>query len=206
MEITYEQIKEVAEIITKKDFFDYVISIGSLLSSVMVIFLSYYIFFKTPNQIARSKVYEKEVDLLYKAFDSFCIFADAVGLYASNKKRKYDTLSDPNSKPLEASFSIKESESSENVYSAFKEQNMASSLLQSIGALEPKKCVDSYKEKTVELRKIIINFENTSDNPDLTKYKELASKIELIRGELDSIKYCFFDKIRDFKEKIKKQI
>lgn len=206
MEITYEQIKEVTEIITKKDFFDYVISIGSLLSSVVVIFLSYYIFFKTPNQTARSKVYEKEVDLLYKAFDSFCLFADAVGLYASNKKRKYDTLSDPNSKPLEASFSKKEIESSENVYPAFKEQNMASSLLQSIGALEPKKCVDRYKEKTVELRKIIFDFENTSDNPDLKKYKELASKIELIKGELDSIKYCFFDKIRDFKEKIKKQI
>ncbi|CFQ39600.1 hypothetical protein [Yersinia bercovieri] len=206
MEITFEQIKELTEIVTSKDWVDYVTSIGSLISSVAIILLTCYIFFKSPNQTARSKVYEKEVDLLYKAFDCFCLFSDAVGLYVSNKNRKYNTLSDSNNKPLEESFSKKEHESSENVYSAFKEQNMASSLLQSIGALEPKKCVDSYKDKTVELRRLIINFETNSENPDLQNYKEIASKIEVIRGELDSIKNCFFDKIRDFKEEIKKQI
>ncbi|MFM1335944.1 hypothetical protein WFO66_17770 [Yersinia enterocolitica] len=206
MEITFEQIKELTEIVTSKDWVDYVTSIGSLISSVAIILLTCYIFFKTPNQTARSKVYEKEVDLLYKASDCFYLFSDAVGLYVSNKSRKYNNLSDSNNKPLEESFSKNEHESSENVYPAFKEQNMASSLLQSIGALEPKKCVDSYKDKTVELRRLIINFETNSESPDLQNHKEIASKIEIIRGELDSIKNCFFDKIRDFKEEIKKQI
>lgn len=206
MEITFDQIKELTEIVTSKDWVDYVTSIGSLISSVAIIFLTCYIFFKTPNQTARSKVYEKEVDLLYKAFDYFCLFSDAVGLYASNKHRKYKTLSDPDNKPLEESFSDKEKQSSEKVYPAFKEQNMASSLLHSIGALEPKKYVDSYKEKTVELRKLIIEFERSNTNPNTEKCKEISDKIGIIRNELDTIKNCFFNKIRDFKDEIKKQI
>lgn len=206
MDITFEQIKELTEIVTNKDWVDYVTSIGSLISSVVIILLTCYIFFKTPNQTARSKVYEKEVDLLYKAFDCFCLFSDAVGLYASNKSRKYKTLSNPRNKPLEDSFSQKEKESSENVYPAFKEQNMASSLLHSIGALEPKKCVDSYKKKTVELRALVINFENNSENPAPENCKKIAEDIEKIRGELDIIKTCFFDKIRNFKDEIKKKI
>lgn len=206
MEITFDQIKELTEIVTSKDWVDYMTSIGSLISSVAIIFLTGYIFFKTPNQTARSKVYEKEVDLLYKAFDYFCLFSDAVGLYASNKHRKYKKLSDPDNKPLEESFSDKEKQSSEKVYPAFKEQNMASSLLHSIGALEPKKYVDSYKEKTVELRKLIIEFERSNKNPNTEKCKEISYKIGMIRNELDSIKNCFFNKIRDFKDEIKKQI
>jgi len=183
-----------------------VTSIGSLISSLAIIILTCYIFFKTPNQTARSKVYEKEVDLLYKAFDCFCLFSDAVGLYASNKHRKYKTLSDPDNKPLEESFSDKEKQSSERVYPAFKEQNMASRLLYSIGALEPKKCVDSYKEKTVELRKLIIDFETSNENLHTEKCKEISDKIGAIRNELDTIKNCFFNKIRDFKDEVKKQI
>jgi len=206
MEITYEQIKELAEIVTSKDWVDYVTSIGSLINSVVIILLTCYIFFRTPNQTARSKVYEKEVDLLYKAFDSFCLFCDAVGLYASNKNRKYEKLSDPRNKPLEESFTIKEQESSDNVYPAFKEQNMASSLLHSIGALEPKKCVDSYKKKTVELRNFLFDIETSSEKPDSEKCKQIANEINKIRSELDTIKSCFFDKIREFKEEIKKQI
>lgn len=206
MEITFEQIKELTEIVTSKDWVDYTTSIGSLISSVVIILLTCYIFLKTPNQTARSKVYEKEVDLLYKGFDCFCLFSDAVGLYASNKHRKYKTLSNPGNKPLEESFINKEKQSSEDVYPAFKEQNMASSLLHSIGALEPKKCVDSYKVKTVELRKLIIDFETSRENPDAEKCKEISDKIEIIRNELDTIKNCFFDKIRDFKDEIKKQI
>lgn len=206
MEITFDQVKELTEIITSKDWVDYVSTIGSLISSVAIIFLTCYIFFKTPNQTARSKVYEKEVDLLYKAFDFFCLFSDAVGLYASNKHRKYKTLSDSGNKPLEESFSDNEKQSSEKVYPAFKEQNMASSLLHSIGALEPKKCVDSYKEKTVELRELIIDFETSNENPNTEKCKDISDKIGIIRDELDTIKNCFFNKIRDFKDEIKKQI
>lgn len=206
MEITFDQIKELTEIVTSKDWVDYVTSIGSLISSLAIIILTCYIFFKTPNQTARSKVYEKEVELLYKAFDCFCLFSDAVGLYASNKHRKYKTLSAPDNKPLEESFSDKEKQSSEKVYPAFKEQNMASSLLHSIGALEPKKCVDSYKEKTVELRKLIIDFETSNENLNTEKCKEISDKIGIIRNELDMIKNCFFNKIRDFKDEIKKQI
>lgn len=206
MEITFDQIKELTEIVTSKDWVDYVTSIGSLISSLAIIILTCYIFFKTPNQTARSKVYEKEVELLYKAFDCFCLFSDAVGLYASNKHRKYKTLSAPDNKPLEESFSDKEKQSSEKVYPAFKEQNMASSLLHSIGALEPKKCVDSYKEKTVELRKLIIDFETRNENLNTEKCKEISDKIGIIRKELDMIKNCFFNKIRDFKDEIKKQI
>lgn len=206
MEITFDQIKELTEIVTSKDWVDYVTSIGSLISSLAIIILTCYIFFKTPNQTARSKVYEKEVDLLYKSYDCFCLFSDAVGLYASNKHRKYKTLSDPDNKPLEESFSDKEKQSSEKVYPAFKEQNMASSLLHSIGALEPKKCVDSYKEKTVELRKLIIDFETSNENLNTEKCKEISDKIGIIRNELDAIKNCFFNKIRDFKDEIKKQI
>lgn len=206
MEISFEQVKQLAEIVTQKDWLDYLSSIGSLVSSLAVILLTCYIFFKTPNQTARGKIYEKEVDLLYRAFDSFCIFSDAVGLYASNKHRKYKTLSKPTNKPLEESFKDKEKESSENVYSTFKDQNMASSLLHSIGALEPKKCVDSYKAKTVELRKMIFDFEQSNANPSYEVCKEISDKIEKIRNELDTIKSCFFDKITDFKDEIKKQI
>lgn len=206
MEITFDQIKELTEIFTSKDWVDYVTSIGNLISSMAIALLTFYIFFKTPNQTARSKVYEKEVELLYRAFDYFCLFSDAVGLYASNKHRKYKTLRDLGSPPLEESFVNKEKESSENVYPAFKEQNMASSLLHSIGALEPKKCVDSYKEKAVELRKIIINFERIHKNPNTEKCREISDEIEKIRSELDKIKNCFLNKIREFKDEIKKQI
>lgn len=206
MEITFDQIKELTEIFTSKDWVDYVTSIGNLISSMAIVLLTFYIFFKTPNQTARSKVYEKEVELLYRAFDYFCLFSDAVGLYASNKHRKYKTLRDLGSPPLEESFVNKEKESSENVYPAFKEQNMASSLLHSIGALEPKKCVDSYKEKAVELRKIIINFERIHKNPNTEKCREISDEIEKIRSELDKIKNCFLNKIREFKDEIKKQI
>ncbi|EOV9629966.1 hypothetical protein ACN5LM_001479 [Cronobacter dublinensis] len=115
-------------------------------------------------------------------------------------------MSDPDNKPLEESFSDKEKQSSEKVYPVFKEQNMASSLLHSIGALEPKICVDSYKEKNVELRKLIINFETSIENLISEKCKEISDKIGIIRNELVTIKNCFFNKIRDFKDEIKKQI
>lgn len=44
MEITFEQIKELTEIVTSKDWVDYVTSIGSLISSVVIILLTCYIF------------------------------------------------------------------------------------------------------------------------------------------------------------------
>lgn len=206
MDINFEQMKALVEMVTKKDWVDYITSIGSLISSLAIILLTCYIFFKTPNQAARGKIYEKEVDLLYKAFDYFCLFADAVGLYTSNKNRKYKKLSTPDNKPLEESFSQKEKDSSENVYITFKEQNMASSLLHSIGAFECKKWVDSYKEETVKLRKLIIEFETDSHLLDSKKYKDMAANIEEIRIELDNIKSNFFEEIRKFKEEIKKKI
>lgn len=46
MEITFDQIKELTEIVTSKDWVDYVTSIGSLISSVAIILLTCYIFLK----------------------------------------------------------------------------------------------------------------------------------------------------------------
>jgi hypothetical protein len=178
MDITFGQLKEIAEVITQKDAIDYTISIGSLISSVAVILLSFYIFFKTPNQTARSKVYEKEVDLLYKAFDCFCLFSDTVGLYASNKYRKFKALGNVDSEPLDQSFPDKEKESSEDVYAAFKQYNMASNILQSIGALEPKKHADNYKIKTVELRELIIEFQENPEEKSISEYNKIANDIK----------------------------
>ncbi|MDY0924956.1 hypothetical protein SOM41_01170 [Enterobacter sp. CFBP8995] len=209
MDITFDQMKELVEIITQKDKFDYFISVANLIISGCVIALTYYVFFKTPNQTAKSKVYEKEIELLYKSFEYFCSFSDAVGLYVSNKYRKYNNLSDINNLPLEDNFAKNDDEASNNVYSLFKEHSIASSILQSIGALEPQKCIESYKDKTVALRKLIFEFEARCkadiSSVQIDDYKAIAIKIEESRNELNVIKGCFFDHIKNSKETIKNQ-
>lgn len=206
MNLSYEQLKNLVEIITEKSLIDYILPIGNLLVSIALIILSCYVFIKTPKQTAKSKIHEKEVELLYKAFECFCNFSDAVGLYISNKKRKYRRLSDPSSKPLENNFHKNESISSEKVHLAFSEQKMASNILQSIGSNEAKDLIDNYKNEVVKLRNLVMDFEGSTGPYQLQTYKVLLESIEKIDIEVNRLSKLVLDKINISKNSILEKI
>ena len=202
MNLSYEQLKTLAEIITEKSLIDYILPAGNLLISLALVILSCYIFIKTPKQTAKSKIHEKEVDLLYKAFESFCNFSDAVGLYISHKKIKYGRLSDPSSKPLEKNFYKTEAVSSEKAHQSFSEQKMASNILQSIGSNKANYLIDNYKNEFVKLRTLVINFEESTGPHQLHTYKNLLESIEKIDTEVDRLTNLILDEINTSKNTI----
>ncbi|WP_159565431.1 hypothetical protein [Budvicia diplopodorum] len=204
MNITYEQISELIKLSSSKDWIDYISAIAGIFTSLFFVFFGYYTFIQAPKQLVKSKVNEKEVEMLYKAFEHLFIFSDAVGLYISNKERKYKKLSSNSVVELESSFAEKDRESSEGVYASFRDYNMAASIFRSIGATKIKDDIDMLKTKVVEFRNFIYDIENVAAKQSKEEYEELSENILKKRNEIDKIKNNCFDGIRDYKNKLKK--
>lgn len=106
MNLSYEQLELLINKATEKDTLDIFIAICNIIIPFFIGLFSYYTFIQSPRQLAKSKIKEKEVEMLYKAFDNFFIFSDSIGLFVSNKERKYKKLL--TQQVLEASFIEKE--------------------------------------------------------------------------------------------------
>ncbi|UNP87542.1 hypothetical protein MNZ22_11935 [Aeromonas encheleia] len=202
MNLTYEQIELLVNTAAKKDIIDIIIAFGNIIPALLVGLFSYYAFIQTPRQLAKSKIKEKEVEMLYKAFDNFFIFSDAIGLFISNKERKYKKLLTGHN--LEPSFSEKEKASSDAVYASFSNYHLASHILRAIGNRDTEAQVDIYKTKAIEIRELILDFENNNEKAkDSSEYEAIHSEISKRRNELDKIKDHCFDLISKFKDDLK---
>lgn len=197
----FDEIKKLIYIFQEKDIFDYMGLLINAATPISIFWLGYYTFNKTPQQLAKSKIKEKEVEMLYKAFDSFFNFSDAIGLFISNKERKFKK--NIHGYPLEASFEKKETDSSEAVYLSFRDYNLASHILRAIGDKETEDKIDIFKTKAVELRKLIIDFELSAKASDVNEIDIICRDISIKRSELDKIKDECFDQISKHKEKLK---
>lgn len=198
MNIDYEKIQQLVLAATEKDLLDYVVQISNILATVAIGFITWKIFINTPKQNKIIKIQEKEIELLYRAFEHFHNFSDTVSLYISNKNRKYYKLSKQEN--LEASFSEKDSISTEAVYTSFKEYTLASHILRSIGDKNTENLIDIYKTKAVEIRTDIYDFENNYNENELKNFIDNLSKK---RNELDKLKDQCFDSISQFKDTMK---
>ena len=105
MDFNLEQAKDLINHATNKDCFDYIIQLANITTPIILIFITWGIFIKTPKQNKIIVINEKEIEMLYKAFENFHIFSDAINLYISNKKRKHQNKLD--GKKLEDSFAQK---------------------------------------------------------------------------------------------------
>lgn len=199
MNLTYEQVLTLVTKATEKGTYDYLLLIFNFVLSLALILVSIHVFIKTPKQNKIIKIQEKEIELLYKAFDHFFIFSDAVSLFISNKERKFQKVF--NQENIEKSFLIKETESSERVYAAFKDMNMASHILRSIGDKTTEQKIDIYKTKAVNLRGIIFSFEK-KDCPS-GEIDSILRELRKGRAELDKLKDECFDSIAYHKETLK---
>ncbi|HDZ8842537.1 TPA: hypothetical protein RUX01_001999 [Aeromonas dhakensis] len=68
MNLSYEQLEYIIKLATDKDWIDISIAIFNIATPLFVGLFSYYAFIQSPRQLARSKIKEKEVEILYKAF------------------------------------------------------------------------------------------------------------------------------------------
>ncbi|WP_429212490.1 hypothetical protein [Aeromonas veronii] len=203
MDISYEQLEYIINLATDKDWVDISIAICNIAAPLFVGLFSYYAFIQSPRQLARSKIKEKEVEMLYKAFDHFFIFSDTIGLFVSNKERKYKKLL--TQQVIEDSFLEKEKSSSEAVYSAFQSGHLASHILRAIGDKNTEAQIDIYMTKVVEFRSYLFELENSLLNKETkVDYKIIHCEISKRRAELDTIKDCCFDMISNFKENLKR--
>lgn len=199
MDLSYEQILEIVAKATDKNWYDYTFLFLNFILSIGLIYVSIHIFIKTPKQNKLIKIQEKEIELLYKAFDHFFIFSDAISLFISNKVRKLQKLHKKES--IEESFTQKELLSSEKVYATFNDMNMASQILRSIGDKTTEQKMDIFKTKAVELRTKIYAFEKR--NSPLNEIDSLLKELRKRRAELDKLKNGCFDSIANHKEKMK---
>lgn len=203
MDLSYEQLESIIKLATDKDWLDISIATFNIATPLFVGLFSYYAFIQSPRQLARSKIKEKEVEMLYKAFDHFFIFADAIGLFVSNKERKYKKLLEKQA--LEESFCEKEKVSSEAVYATFQSCHLASHILRAIGDKDTEAQVDIYRTKCIEFRAFIFDLERCDvSGKSCAEYEVIHRNISKRRIELDAIKDHCFDKISCFKEKLKK--
>lgn len=199
--LTFDEIKSLIELITNKGLLDYISLSFNLLTSVAIVFITWYMFVKTPKQNKVIKIQEKEIELLYSAFDNFFIFSDAISLYISNKERKLKKLA--LNEIIQEPFIIKENISSDNVYSSFSKFFLAKHTLQAIGDIKTINLFDNYRSKSVFLRENIYKFEKIN-NPTIEQYKEIISTIESERKEIEKIKVMSFKSISQFKDSLKK--
>lgn len=206
MDISFEQLQYLILEITKKDIFYYINLITNFIGSILILAISIYFFIKKPNQMAKIRIYEKEIELLYEAFNHFCKFSDKVGLFTSNKYRKFLYLSKPNELSLDSNFEVNEIKSTEEVYDSFSDENKASGILISIGANNLANTVKEYRKTTVDLRMLIISFEEKTKNKDKSDYDNICIVISKKRDDLNKIKESFFIEMKKFKANIKNKI
>lgn len=198
MELNYNQIQDLIILATSKNWYDYLSLIFNVLISLCAIILTYAVFLKTPKQNRRLKIQEKEIELLYLAFDNFQIFTDTINLYLSNKHRRYSKLQ--NKKQLEDTFLEKDKASTEKVYNSFVNFNLAVDILRSIGDIETARQVQDYKELAVESRSYIFSYELKENNDTL---ENLVEKIKEYKNCLTLKKNSCLDSISNFKETMK---
>lgn len=204
MNISYEQLEKLIQLATSKDYLDVLAQLANIATTLGIVIITWIIFIYTPKQNRLVKIQEKEIEMLYRAFDSFHNFVDAFGLYISNKHRKYKKIKE-NKGELEESFSDKEKKSSDAVYLSFRDYTLASHILRSIGDKRTEYLVDIYKKTAVEARAFIYRFEfeedlNSLDDIKLTKF---IDEINLYREVLDKLKDKCFDSISNYKELMK---
>lgn len=199
MDLSYEQILEIVAKATDKNWYDYTFLFSNFILSIGLIYVSIHIFIKTPKQNKLIKIQEKEIELLYKAFDHFFVFSDAVSLFISNKERKFQKQH--NNENIEESFLQKEIQSSEKVYATFNDMNMASQILRSIGDKTTEQKVNIFETKAVDLRTKIYAFEKRDYS--LSEIDNFLIELRKGRSELDKLKDGCFDSIANYKESLK---
>ncbi len=59
MDISFEQLQYLISEIIKKDIFYYMNLITNFISSILILGISIYFFIKKPNQMAKTRIYEK---------------------------------------------------------------------------------------------------------------------------------------------------
>lgn len=201
MDFNLEQAKDLISHATNKDYFDYTIQLANIATPIILMFVTWGIFIKTPKQNKIIVINEKEIEMLYKAFENFHIFSDAISLYISNKKRKHQNELD--GKNLEVSFTQKETESSNAVYESFRNYTLAISILRSIGDKNTESFINKYHEKAKSLRTSIYDFE-LNKGYDKNELKTFVNDIVGFRKELETLKEKCFDSISSFKDEMKK--
>ncbi len=74
MDFNLEQAKDLINHATNKDCFDYIIQLANITTPIILIFITWGIFIKTPKQNKIIVINKKELEMLYKALKTFMFF------------------------------------------------------------------------------------------------------------------------------------
>lgn len=174
-----EEIKDLITIATSHDAFDIWSLILTSAVPLAAIILSYISFSRHTHQITQEKLIEKDVEKLYEAVDYFFEYSDIANLYFSLQIKNINSIL--TGKHLEHSFDAKLESSSEEFFGKIQKIRLSSFLFRALGKEEISEEIDAYREKTINLRKIIfdelIEFHHNKDTARLSIFnKTLETK------------------------------
>jgi len=160
--MTFEEIKQITEIVTDHDWFDYTTLICSVVVPAIAAGLSYIFFKRHASQVLNEKLIEREVEALYDVMDCFFNFSDAFGLYHSLSYKKF--RSDLLLVSMGSDISVQVKSASDAVLLEHKSIKRGIFLMEAQGEDDAAKALDNYHQTAVEIRKRLY-FAGEEQNP-----------------------------------------
>jgi predicted polyphosphate/ATP-dependent NAD kinase len=149
--MTFEEMKQITEMATSHDWFDYVTLICSVVVPAIAAGLSYVFFKRHASQVLNEKLIEREVEALYDVMDCFFSFSDAFSLYHSLSYKKF--RNDLQLVPMVSDISEQVKTASDTVLLEHRSIKRGIFLLEAQGEDGAAKALDNYHQAAVEIRK-----------------------------------------------------
>lgn len=160
--MTFEEIKQITEMVTDHDWFDYATLICSVVVPTVAAGLSYIFFKKHASQVLNEKLIEREVEALYDVMDCFFSFSDAFGLYHSLSYKKF--RNDLQLVSMVSDISVQVKTASDTVLLEHRSIKRGIFLMEAQGEDDAAKALDNYHQAAVEIRKRLY-FAEEEQNP-----------------------------------------
>lgn len=167
--MNFEEAKQIAEIATNHDWFDYLSLVCSVTVPAIVALLSYVFFKRHSSQVLNEKLIEKEVGALYDVMECFFDFSDAFGLYHSLSYKKFQDDLTLQSFGNELPEQLKTA--SDKVTAEHRSMKRAIFLLEAQGEGDAAQALRDYYQAAVEFRKRLFFAEETRVVDDAVRLK-----------------------------------
>jgi hypothetical protein len=167
--MTFEEIKQITEMVTDHDWFDYATLICSVVVPAIAAGLSYIFFKRHASQVLNEKLIEREVEALYDVMDCFFSFSDAFGLYHSLSYKKF--RNDLQLVSMVSDISVQVKTASDTVLLEHRSIKRGIFLMEAQGEDDAAKALDNYHQAAVEIRKRLYFAEEEQNSGEAARLK-----------------------------------
>jgi hypothetical protein len=167
--MTFEEMKQITEMATDHDWFDYVTLICSVVVPAIAAGLSYIFFKRHASQVLNEKLIEREVEALYDVMECFFSFSDAFGLYHSLSYKKF--RDDLQLVSIVSDISVQVNNASDTVLLEHRSIKRGIFLLEAQGEDNAAKALDNYHQAAIEIRKRLYFAEKEQNTGEAARLK-----------------------------------